>query len=137
MNCIFYSRFDCCILSAFKESLCFLHWIFHYFLSLKPLALFCRYYSLELENIDFIFMCRLWFVSDLECMSDPCFLSLPLLGVILVSFRMLIFQCLVGKIGSSFPCLFQREVLVCSLFFFIHKLVERFSSCLVHDCLKF
>ena len=49
MNCIFCSHFDCYIPSAFKESLCFLCWILHYFLSLKPLALFCRYYSLELE----------------------------------------------------------------------------------------
>ena len=49
MNCVFYSLFDCCIISTFKESLCFLHWILHYFLWLKPLALFGRYYSLELE----------------------------------------------------------------------------------------
>ena len=72
MNCIFYSHFDCCILSAFKESLCFLHWILHSFIFLKPLAIFGRYYSLELENIHFIFMGMFWFVLDLECVSDPC-----------------------------------------------------------------
>ena len=55
-----------------KESLCFLHWIFHSFLCLKPLALFFRYYSLELGNIHFIFMYRFWFVLDFECVSDPC-----------------------------------------------------------------
>ena len=55
-----------------KKSLCFLHWILHYFLCLKPLAIFYRYYSLELENIDFIFMGMFWFVLDLEYVSDPC-----------------------------------------------------------------
>ena len=64
-------------------------------------------------------------------------LSLSLLGVILVSFCILIFfQCLVGRIGSSFPCMFQREVLVFSLLLFIRKHVNQFSSCFVHDCLK-
>ena len=43
------------------------------------------------------------------------------LGAFLFPFACLFFQCLVGKIGSSFPCLFQREVLVLSLFCFIRK----------------
>ena len=55
-----------------KKSLCFLHWILHSFLCLKPLSICCRYYMLELENIHFIFMGMFWFVLDLECMSDPC-----------------------------------------------------------------
>ena len=96
MKC-FCSRFDCCILSAFKESLCFLHWILHYFLCLKPLALFCRYYSLELE-IYISFSCvgfglfwtwNAWVIHVV--------LSLSLLGVILVSFCMLIFSVLGRK----------------------------------------
>ena len=72
MNCVFCSHFDCCIIYAFKESLCFLHYILHSFICLKPINIFCRYYSLELGNTHFIFMCRIWFVLDLECMSDPC-----------------------------------------------------------------
>ena len=121
-----------------KESLCFLHWILHSFLCLKPLALLCGYYSLELENIHFIFMCRFWFVLDLEYMSDPCcFESFFAWGDFCFLPHVDFFQCLVGKVGSSFPYLFQREVLVFSLFCFIHKFVGQFSSCFVHDCLKF
>ena len=67
-----YIRFECYIPSTFKESLCFLCWILHSFLFLKLLALSYRYYSLGLVNIHFIFLCMLWFVLDLECMSDPC-----------------------------------------------------------------
>ena len=72
MNCIFYSRVDCYIPSAFKESLCFLHWILCSFICLKPLALFLYILFIGIGNIHFIFMCRLWFVLDLECMNDPC-----------------------------------------------------------------
>ena len=121
LNCVFCSCFDHYIPFAFKESLCFLHWILCSFLCLKPLALFCRYYSLELENIYFIFMSGFGLFWTWNAWVIHVVLSLSLLGVILVSFHMLIFQCLVGKIGSSFPCLFQREVLVFSLFCFIWK----------------
>ena len=104
----FCSFFDCCILSAFKESLCFLHWRLHYFLCLKPLSIFCRYYSLELGNIHFIFMCRLWFVLDLECMSDPCCFESFFAWVILVSFCMLIFSVL-GRKDWFFVSLFVSK----------------------------
>ena len=83
-------------------------------------------------------MSRIWFVLDLECMSDPCcFESLFAWGDSCFLLHAEFFQCLVGNIGSSFPCLFQREVLVFSLLCFIRKHVNRFSSCFKHDCLKF
>ena len=137
MTCVFYSCFDCYIPFAFKESLCFLHWILHYFLCLKPLALFCRYYSLELE-IYISFSCVGFglFWTWNACVIHVV-LSLSLIGWFLFPFACWFFQCLVGKIGSSFPYLFQREVLVFSLFCFIRKLVEWFYSCFVQDCLKF
>ena len=78
-----------------KNILCFLHWILHSFLYLKPLAIFCKYYLLELENIHFIFMGMFWFVLDLECAwVIHVVLSLSLLGVIFVSFCMLSFSVL-------------------------------------------
>ena len=106
MNCIFCSCFDCYIPSSFKESLCFLCWILHYFLCFKPLALFCRYYSLEWEiYISFSCVCfglfwtwNVWVIHVV--------LSLSLLGWFLFPFGCWVFQCLVGEIGSSF----QREV---------------------------
>ena len=108
-----------------------------FFICLKHLALFWRYYSLELEiYISFSCVCfglfwtwNVWVIHVV--------LSLSLLGWFLFPFACWVFQCLVGEIGSSFPCLFQREVLVFSLFCFIHKLVKWFSSCFMHDCLKF
>ena len=107
------------------------------FLFLKPIALFCRYYSLEFEiyisfswvGFGLFWTCNAWVIHVV--------LSLSLLGWFLFPFAYWFLQCLVGKIGSSFPFMFQREVLVFSLFFFIHKFVEWFSSCFVHDCLKF
>ena len=72
------------------------------------------------------------FFLDLECMSDPCcFESFFAWGNSCFLLHADLFQCLVGKIGSSFPRLFQREVLVFSLLCFIRK--RRFSSCFVHD----
>ena len=48
-------------------------------------------------NIHFIFMCRLWFVLDSECVSDPCCFESSFAWVILVSFCMLIFSVLGRK----------------------------------------
>ena len=129
MNCIFYSCFECYIFFAFKESFCFLHWISCYFICLKPLALFCRYYSLELE-IYISFSCvgfglfwtwNAWVIHVV--------LSLSLLGVILVSFCMLIFSVLgrkdwffislsVSKRSSSFLSLLLYSQ-VCWMIFFL------------------
>ena len=119
-----------------KESLCFLHWSLHSFLCLKPLAPFCRYYSLELENIHFIFMSRFWFVFYLECVSDPCCFESFFAWVILVSFCMLIFSVLgrkdwffislsVTKRSFSFLSLFLYSQVFRTIFFlFCARLFE-------------
>ena len=85
-----------------------MHWILQWFLCLKPLALFCRYYSLELEiDISFSWV-GFWFVLDLECVSDPCCFESFFSWVILVSFCMLIFSVL-GRKDWFFVSLFVSK----------------------------
>ena len=137
MNCIFYSRFDCCIPFAFKESLCFLRWILHYFLCLKPLALFCRYYSLELE----IYISCSWVGFGLfwtwNAWVIHVVLSLSFLGVILVSFCMLIFSVLGRKYWFFISLsISKRSFSFLSLFLYSQVCWMIFFS-FVHDCLKF
>ena len=72
MKCIFeivYSAVTLIVIFSLhsKKSLCFLHWISHSFLCLKPLFPFCRYYSLELEiYISFSCVCFGFGLSSLE-----------------------------------------------------------------------
>ena len=132
---VFYSHFDCCILFAFKEILCFLHWSLHSFLFLKPLALFCRYYSLELE----IYISFSWVGFGLfwtwNAWVIRVVLSLSLLGVILVSFFMLIFSVLgrkdwffvslsVSKRSFSFLSLLLYSQVCWTIFFLFCTLFE-------------
>ena len=45
---------------------------FTLFSFLETSCSFLQILFIGIGNIHFIFMCRIWFVLDLECMSDPC-----------------------------------------------------------------
>ena len=97
MNCVFCSWFDSCILSAFKESLCFLHWIYILFFAWNLFLLSVDiirwnwkiYISFSYVGFGLFWTWNVWVIHVV--------LSLSLLGAILVFFSMLIFSVIGRK----------------------------------------